>query len=43
MSHPIMHAKSAAKRWGGTWEDYIHYKIYYCIFVMYNTKSYGKI
>lgn len=24
MSHPIQHAKSAARRWGGTWEDYIH-------------------
>jgi hypothetical protein len=23
MAHPIDHAKSAAKRWGGTWEDYI--------------------
>jgi hypothetical protein len=24
MSHPIQHAKSAARRWGGTWEEYIH-------------------
>lgn len=24
MSHPIQHAKSAAKKWGGTWEEYIH-------------------
>lgn len=24
MSHPIQHAKSAARKWGGTWEDYIH-------------------
>ena len=23
MAHPIDHAKSAARRWGGTWEDYI--------------------
>jgi hypothetical protein len=23
MSHPIQHAKSAAKRFGGKWEDYI--------------------
>jgi hypothetical protein len=24
MGHPIQHAKSAQKRWGGNWEDYIH-------------------
>ena len=24
MSHPIEHAKSAARRWGGSWEEYIH-------------------
>ena len=24
MSHPIQHAKSAARKWGGKWEDYIH-------------------
>lgn len=23
MAHPIDHAKSAARRWGGTWKDYI--------------------
>jgi len=23
MSHPIQHAKSAANKWGGKWEDYI--------------------
>lgn len=23
MAHPIEHAKSAARRWGGKWEDYI--------------------
>ena len=24
MSHPILHAKSNAKKFGGKWEDYIH-------------------
>ena len=24
MSHPILHAKSSAKKFGGKWEDYIH-------------------
>lgn len=24
MSHPIIHAKSSAKKFGGIWEDYIH-------------------
>jgi hypothetical protein len=26
MAHPIDHAKTAAKRWGGTWEEYIVYE-----------------
>lgn len=25
MSHPIQHAKSSAKKFGGQWEDYIKY------------------
>ena len=25
MAHPIIHAKSSAKRFGGTWEEYIIY------------------
>jgi hypothetical protein len=24
MAHPILHAKSSAKKFGGKWEDYIH-------------------
>ena len=24
MAHPILHAKSSAKKFGGTWEDYIN-------------------
>ena len=24
MAHPIIHAKSSAKKFGGTWEEYIH-------------------
>jgi hypothetical protein len=24
MAHPILHAKSSAKKFGGIWEDYIH-------------------
>ena len=24
MAHPIIHAKSSAKKFGGIWEDYIH-------------------
>ena len=24
MAHPIIHAKSSAKKFGGNWEDYIH-------------------
>ena len=24
MAHPILHAKSSAKLFGGKWEDYIH-------------------
>lgn len=24
MAHPIIHAKSSAKKYGGKWEDYIH-------------------
>ena len=24
MAHPIIHAKSSAKKFGGKWEDYIH-------------------
>ena len=24
MAHPIVHAKSSVKKWGGKWEDYIH-------------------
>ena len=24
MAHPIMHAKSSAKKFGGVWQDYIH-------------------
>lgn len=24
MAHPIIHAQSAAKKYGGKWEDYIH-------------------
>ena len=24
MAHPIIHAKSSAKKFGGQWEDYIH-------------------
>jgi len=24
MSHPILHSKSSAKKFGGKWEDYIH-------------------
>jgi len=24
MAHPVIHAKSSAKKFGGKWEDYIH-------------------
>lgn len=24
MAHPLLHAKSSAKKFGGIWEDYIH-------------------
>ena len=24
MAHPILHAKSSVKKFGGKWEDYIH-------------------
>lgn len=24
MAHPIIHSKSSAKKFGGTWEEYIH-------------------
>ena len=24
MAHPVLHAKSSAKKFGGKWEDYIH-------------------
>jgi hypothetical protein len=24
MAHPILHAKSSVKKWGGHWSDYIH-------------------
>jgi hypothetical protein len=24
MAHPIVHSKSSAKKFGGTWEEYIH-------------------
>ncbi len=24
MAHPILHAKSSAKKFGGKWEDYMH-------------------
>ena len=24
MSHPVLHAKSSVKKFGGKWEDYIH-------------------
>lgn len=29
MAHPIVHAKSAAKRWGGKWEDYIAIEMWF--------------
>jgi hypothetical protein len=29
MAHPILHAKSSAKKFGGKWEDYIHIHNYF--------------